>query len=131
MRVWVRELSLGFAAGAAGGALVWLAAWASARQGLLGLLALPAALMPGAFAPHLAWHGLFGLALLLPRGRSWPLRGLLAGLVPFLASVLFFLPRQGHGYLGLDLGLTAPLWALGLAALWGLVASFWLRLADR
>lgn len=118
------RLSLAFAAGAVGALANSLA------------VQLAGAMRPGAGAPELTsawlyqrlvWGGLWGLLLLLPVLRGRPMaRGLLISLAPSLARLALFAPAAG-----------APAGALGVVlvflfnAIWGIVAAYWFRVAER
>jgi hypothetical protein len=75
------------------------------------------------------WGGLWGFLFALPIGvTSWLRRGLLLSLAPSAFQLFVVFPRWAHrGMLGLELGALTPLCVLAFNAVWGLVASWWLR----
>ena len=81
---------------------------------------------------RLVWGGIFGLFLVLPVLTNSVLkRGLLLGLLPaaFQLFVVFpiFLKQR---LMGLNHGLTTPLFVLFLNLLWGLAAAGWLKMTE-
>jgi hypothetical protein len=64
--------------------------------------------------------------------RRWLLQGLILSLGPTLVQLFVVFPLKAHqGVLGLELGTFTPLLVLVLNAVWGLVASAWLRFLRR
>lgn len=126
-----RELSLFFAAGALGGLANSLALFAAGELGLTGALgvAIAPALAPAWLYPRIVWGGLWGLAFVVPAfAGSWWRRGLALSLGPSAAQLFVVFPvKEGNGVLGLELGLLTPLVVLAANAVWGLVASWWIR----
>jgi hypothetical protein len=74
-------------------------------------------------------------ALGLPAVRRWgfsPIRaGLMLSLAPSLASMFYFLPNRGHGWLGVELGALTPVVVLVLNAIWGAVLGLFVRTAEK
>lgn len=134
MQALARSLALCFAAGAVGALASGVALWIAGRAGLVAALGVSIApeLTPAWLYPRLVWGGLFGLLLALPLTfRGAGVRGLAVSLAPTLAQLLYFFPRAGRGVLGLELGAATPLVVALANAVWGLVASAWLRWTDR
>jgi hypothetical protein len=125
-----RSLSLFFAAGALGGLVSSLALWLFGELGLdhtLGVSIAPE-LRSAWLYPRLVWGGLWGFVFVLPVQLGWLARGLVLSLAPSLVQLLVIFPLRAHkGVLGLELGLLTPVVVLLCNALWGLVASWWIR----
>ena len=135
MRARARSITLCFGAGALGGLASSAALWASGDAGLtaaLGVAIAPAWTPPWLYR-RVVWGGLWGLLFLLPLGgRRWVARGALLSVAPSLVQLCFVFPFVGgRGLLGLELGALTPLFVLGANAVWGLVASGWLRVTGR
>ncbi|GAA5524598.1 hypothetical protein Maes01_01155 [Microbulbifer aestuariivivens] len=133
MREFLRNLSMGFAVGAAGGLVYALALWALGRYGVSYRLGVD-------IAPHLShpylyqrivWGGICGWLLLLPLRRAWFSRGLLLSLVPAGALLLVLLPMRGYGPGALALGTLTPLVVWLACAAGGVFASALLRAQGR
>jgi hypothetical protein len=135
MAVRARNLSLFFAAGALGALANSIAAWGSGELGVsqaLGVSIAPA-LTPAWLYPRIVWGGIWGLLFVFPfPRRRWLLQGLILSLGPTLVQLFVVFPLKAHqGVLGLELGTFTPLLVLVLNAVWGLVASAWLRFLRR
>jgi hypothetical protein len=125
-----RSLSLFFAAGALGGFVSSLAFWLFGELGLARTFGVSIApdLSPAWLYPRVVWGGLWGLAFVLPIQLGWAARGLVLSLAPSLVQLLVIFPlRTTKGLLGLELGALTPLLVLVFNAIWGLVASWWIR----
>jgi hypothetical protein len=125
-----RSLSLFFAAGALGGLVNSLAVWLFGELGLDRILGVAIApkLTPAWLYPRVVWGGLWGLLFTLPLQLGWAARGLVLSLGPSLVQLLVILPiHANRGLLGLELGALAPVVVLVANAVWGLVASWWIR----
>jgi hypothetical protein len=125
------SLSLYFAAGALGGLVNSLAVWGLGELGVtraLGVSIAPA-LTAGWLYPRIVWGGLWGLLFALPlRSPGWVRRGLVLSLGPSLVQLFVVFPvRDGRGVLGLEHGALTPVLVLFATAVWGLVASWWVR----
>ncbi len=70
---------------------------------------------------------IWGLIFFIPIYRQSPLlKGAVLGILPWLSSILFVLPRvKGAGFLGIGLGIGTPFWTLFFGAFWGL-CGMWL-----
>lgn len=130
MNAILRSMSLTYAAGSIGGLVNSLAVWGF---GVLGITtALGAKLAPqftvGFLYAKLVWGGLWGLLFLVPLFRDcWITRGIIVSIPPTLAQLLWVFPlKLGKGWLGLDLGLTTPLFVVLFNMIWGLAAAWWL-----
>jgi hypothetical protein len=135
MNLNMKNLSLVFAAGC------WGALWNSLAVWLFGVLGIAPALgvhiapplTPAFLYPRLVWGGLWGLLFLLPLGRRrlFPLRGLLFSLGPTLVQLFLVFPFKAQkGVMGLQLGSLTPVLVLFYNAVWGVVAGWWLSLAQ-
>ena len=128
MHKFVGNLLQVFGAGAIGGLLQTLLIWVVGQLGLFALLQLPLKfeLHPAWFYQRIAWGGLWGLLFLIPLLKSVPhwKRGLVFGIVPALASLFLFLPfKDGHGYLGLNLGVMMPVVVVAFGLIWGMIVG--------
>ena len=117
-----------FGAGAIGGLLQTLLIWMVSEFGLFALLQLPLRFELNLvwFYQRISWGGLWGLLFLIPLLRGAPQwkRGLLVGIFPALASLLIFLPfKDGHGYLGLNLGVMMPVVVVVFGLVWGMITG--------
>ena len=125
-----RSLSLFFAAGALGGFINSLGVWLFGELGInqaLGVAIAPA-LSPSWLYPRIVWGGLWGLLFALPLSTGWFSRGLALSLGPSLVQLLVVFPvKANKGLLGLELGAFTPVLVLLFNAVWGIVASWWLR----
>ena len=129
----VRSLSLFFAAGALGGVANSLVVWAFGQLGIsqqLGVSIAPT-LSPAWLYPRVVWGGLWGFLFILPvLPRTWLRRGLLLSLGPSLVQLFVVFPLKAQkGVLGLELGILTPVLVLVFNAVWGVVASWWVRSA--
>ena len=118
-----------FPAGVAGALAVVLASYILAGLGLgvSGPVHFPISLKsPGIYQP-LFWGGLWGILfglLVSPCSKRFYLVGFLYYLVPMLATFLFFLPRGGAGYFGLEkAGPMFPLYVLLVNLPFGIVTA--------
>lgn len=128
MHKFVGNLLQVFAAGAIGGFLQTLLIWVVGVLGLFTLFQLPLKfeLNLAWFYQRITWGGLWGLLFLIPLLQSVPhwKRGLIFGIFPALASLLIFLPfKDGHGYLGLNLGVMMPVVVVAFGLIWGMIAG--------
>jgi len=125
-----RSLSLFFAAGAIGGLVNSLVVWAFGELGItqaLGVSISPP-LSPAWLYPRIVWGGLWGLLFTLPLSMGWLGRGLVLSLAPSLVQLFVVFPiKAGKGVLGLELGVLTPVLVLLFNAVWGVVASWWVR----
>lgn len=125
-----RSLSLFFAAGALGGLANSGAIWLCGQLGVthaLGVSIAPA-FTPAWLYPRVVWGGLWGFAFALPLRSGWFSQGLLLSLGPSLVQLLVVFPLRAHqGLFGLRLGLLTPVFVLFANAVWGVVASWWVR----
>ncbi|MEJ2253173.1 MAG: hypothetical protein P8Y75_02185 [Nitrospirota bacterium] len=133
MRRLALQMSLVFSAGALGGLINGLAVWFFGRIGFpeaLGVSLAPALTVPWLY-PRLVWGGIWGALFLIPLLRRRPFwRGVLYGFGPTLGMLFWVFPlKLGKGTAGLDLGALTPLFVILYNSIWGVVASYWLRLA--
>jgi hypothetical protein len=129
MNIFIRNLSVIFAAGAFGGLVKAMVAWSFGAAGLnaaLGFKMAPA-LTPMWIYQHLVWGGLWALLFLLPLAGSYYLRGALYSLGQTLIQLAIIFPNMGKGMLGLELGYMAPVLVTCFGVIWGLAAAFWLK----
>jgi len=135
MSQWLRKTSLYFAAGSLGGLVNSIAVWLFGAYGINAALnvAIQPRLTPGWLYPRIVWGGIWGLLFLLPLVKSrFVLRGLMVSLGPTLVQLFYIFPTVQHkGMLGLKLGLLTPLLVILFNAIWGIAATFWLRMVDR
>lgn len=128
------QLSLSFAAGAVGAIVNMLAAWMFARMGLFHLLGCDLSVSANKqwIYSRLAWGGIFGLFLVLPvLTNSVVKRGLILGLLPAAFQLFVVFPIfLNQRIMGLNHGLTTPLFVIVLNLLWGLAAVGWLKMTD-
>jgi len=79
--------------------------------------------------PRLISSGLWGLLFLLPFWHDNLIRkGVVLSGAPFLMMLFIIFPKMGGGMLGLDLGSTAPLFALFFSVVWGVTAGLYLKI---
>ena len=128
------QLSLSFAAGVAGAVVNMLAAWILSRMGIFAMLGCSLSIRVDKqwIYSRLVWGGIFGLFLVLPvLTNSVVKRGLLLGLLPaaFQLFVVFPIFLRQH-LMGLNHGLTTPLFVLFLNLLWGVAAAGWLKMTE-
>jgi hypothetical protein len=126
-----KNLSLIFAAGAAGGLAKAVVAWifgASGINTLLGFMMVPA-MTPMWIYHHMVWGGIWAFLFLLPLKGSYYLRGALYSLGQTLVQLLVIFPNMGKGILGLHLGFMAPVMVTFFGIIWGLVTGYWLKAA--
>jgi hypothetical protein len=125
-----RSLSLCFAAGAAGALANSVVAWLSGQIGIphaLGVSLAPA-WTPAWLYPRIVWGGLWGFLFVLPLTADVLRRGLIVSLGPALFQLFVVFPYwQGKGVAGLELGAATPFFVLLYDAVWGVVASWWLK----
>jgi hypothetical protein len=125
-----RSLSLFFAAGAIGGLVNSLLVWVFGELGItqaLGVSISPS-LSPSWLYPRVVWGGLWGFLFTLPLSMGWFGRGLVLSLGPSLIQLFVVFPiKANKGVLGLELGVLTPVLVLFFNAVWGVVASWWVR----
>jgi hypothetical protein len=129
MNKFCRNFSLIFAAGAFGGLVKAIVAWASGAAGfnaLLGFKMAPA-LSPLWIYQHMVWGGIWALLFLLPISGSYYVRGAVYSLGQTLLQLLIFFPKMGKGMWGLELGYMAPVLITCFGVIWGLATAFWLK----
>lgn len=123
----LRAVALCFAAGAAGGLLLCVAAWLSARYGITRDLGanVASALVPAVIYPRVVLGGLWAQLFLLPLARHWLVRGFIIGAVVTLVQLVILPLLLGRG--PSLLSGTALLWLL-LNLTWGIGTAGMLRL---
>jgi hypothetical protein len=124
-----QRAAIGFTAGVAGALAVVLFSQVLFRFGLVvkGPISFPVAFKsPGIYQP-LFWGGLWGIVFGLFVNTAWKrlyLIGFLYMLAPMLATFLYFLPRGGAGYFGLEqAGPMFPLYVLLVNIPFGIVTA--------
>jgi len=126
-----RSLSLFFAAGALGAAANSIFLWAFGELGVSRLLgvAIAPSLSPAWIYPRVVWGGIWGFLFVLPvLPHAWFKRGLLLSLGPSIVQLFVVFPLKARkGLLGLELGVLTPVLVLLVNAVWGVVASWWVR----
>jgi len=125
-----RSLSIFFAAGALGGLANGLVVWLFGELGVTEFLgvSISPSLSASWLYPRVVWGGLWGFLFTLPLSSGWFARGLFLSLGPSLAQLFVVFPlKVDKGILGLELGLLTPILVLFFNAVWGIVASWWIR----
>ncbi len=119
----ISRLATAYFGGAVAALVSWLALWIAGRAELTTLIGvdMTAGLSWDRLSGRLLWGSLWAMGYPLIRRRSLsPVRaGLILSLAPSVAELLIFMPRSGHGFLGLGLGALAPLVVLLVNGLWG------------
>lgn len=78
--------------------------------------------------PRLIGSGAWGLLFLLPFWRDDLIKkGMVLSIGPLLMMLFMVFPKMGAGMLGLELGATAPVFALFFTLLWGISAGLFLK----
>ena len=73
--------------------------------------------------------GLWGLLFLLPFWReSLIKKGIVLSIAPLAIMLFIVFPKMGAGLLGLELGYTAPLFAVFFTMVWGVTAASFLKM---
>lgn len=123
----LQRAALYFAAAAVGGLAAVLTAWAFGQIGVADLFGvkIKPALAKGLIYKQMVWGGIWGLIFLLPVNVKplW-VKGLLMTLFPVIAAVVLVLPMRGNGFLGLQLGVLAPVYIYLINIPWGLVTAY-------
>jgi hypothetical protein len=98
----------------------------------LGVTLAPA-LTPKWLYPRVVWGGIWGFLFIFPiLKRSHFMRGILLSLGPTLVQLFYVFPSTaGMGQAGLGLGTLTPAFVLFYNAVWGITASYWLRLVGK
>ena len=120
----IRRFAAAYFGGALGAVVVTLLLWAAARAGLLQELdvAWRTSLdWENSIAPKLLLGSLWGLLLPLVRQRIPDLLRacLLLSMIPAVVQLFYWMPQEGHGMLGVELGALTPVVVLVAALLWG------------
>ena len=119
-----------FIAGALGGLSSGLLVWLFGKAGLT-----PATGFNMVPDLTLAWitgrvfaSGIWGIVFLIPVYNASPLKkGTVLGILPWLSSILFFLPyKLDAGFFGLALGYGTPIWTLFFGVFWGITGTVFL-----
>ncbi len=129
MNNFYRKLSLIFTAGAVGGLVKAVVAWAFGASGLNALLGFPMApaMTPMWIYQHMVWGGIWAFLFLFPLPGSYYLRGAVYSLGQTLVQLLVIFPKMHKGMLGLELGYMAPVLVTFFGVIWGLATGFWLK----
>jgi len=133
----IRQVSLYLTAGAIGALVNSLAVWIVGSIGLTTALGAQIAptLTPNWLYPRLTWGAIWGLLFFVPlkitgnARKRIILQGVIVSLGPTLAQLLYFFPTGSKGLLGLQLGITTPLFVIVFNAIWGIVAAAWIAAA--
>jgi len=129
MKNSMTDLSLAFAAGAAGGVLNGLVVWLSGLIGITGAcgVQIAPALTILFIYQKVVWGGLWGFIFLLPIvQRSTIPRGMILSLAPTLVQLLVVFPfHLQKGWLGLSLGILTPVFVVVFNLVWGVAAAVW------
>ena len=126
--------SIYFTAGCIGGLVNSVFAWffgVSGINALLGISLAPAFTSTWLYL-RLVWGGIWGFLFLLPVLEDKPLyvRALLFSLVPCSVQLFVVFPfKLGKGYMGLELGMMAPMLVLLLNLVWAYTTGLWIRYA--
>lgn len=127
----IRRINHALASGAVAALIQSLIVSALGNVGLFVLMGVPL-LVPLSnvwLYRRLVWGALWGLLFLLPLMRGLPYwqRGLVYGLAPAAATLLFFLPfKDDQGWLGLELGPAMPVIVIAANVFWGFLAGTWM-----
>ena len=131
----MRKLSLYFTAGCAGALANSLIVWLFGSLGIAASLGVSIAprLSPAWLYPRIVWGGLWGMLYFLPMLNNKLIsKGLILSIGPTLIQLLVVFPLKAHkGYLGLELGVLTPIMVIFYNAVWGIVASLYLRFSTR
>ncbi|MDH4247724.1 MAG: hypothetical protein OEW39_07905 [Deltaproteobacteria bacterium] len=120
-------------AGVLGGILTSLVLWILDLSGVFRLASIPLS-VPETVTYWIAQRVMrdlpWALLLLLPVRLDWPQwkRGMVLGLGPALVLLLYWLPMQDFGLLGLRGGWGLPVSALAFSLLWGAATGHFLAL---
>lgn len=129
-----KNLSLVFSAGCLGGLINTLTVWIFGKIGIttaLGVEIAPDFTIAWLY-PRIVWGGIWGVLFLLPiLYKSYLLRGILFSLGPTIVQLFIVFPvKADKGITGLDLGALTPVFVFIFNAVWGIVASYWLKLTE-
>jgi hypothetical protein len=125
-----------FASGVIGALAVVLASYVLFYPGISARMGVdaPLPLTPPVIYRLLFWGGLWGIPFALftwKRERYYYLIGFLYFLLPVLAAFLFFFPRAGAGYFGLNKGALFTVYILIVNAPFGIVTAVMARWFSR
>ncbi len=118
----VRRLAMAYFAGAVGALVASLALWLAARAQLSQeIVAMVPALSWSWLERRLLWGSFFALGYPLVRRRGFtPVRtGLALSLLPSAVQLIWLMPLNNQGFLGLSLGSLTPIVVLSVNAIWG------------
>ena len=118
-------------AGILGGLVNSLGVWIFGVMGInqaLGFKMAPA-LTISWLMPRLISSGLWGLLFLLPFwSDSLIKKGIVLSFAPLAIMLFIVFPKMGTGMFGLELGSTAPLFAVFFTMVWGVTAGIFLKM---
>ena len=121
-------------AGILGGLVNSLGVWIFGVIGInqaLGFKMAPA-LTVSWLMPRLISSGLWGLLFLLPFWRdSLIKKGIILSTAPLTIMLFIIFPKMEAGMLGLELGNTAPLFAVFFTMVWGITAAIFLKVVKK
>ncbi len=133
IRIFIRNLSIVFAAGCLGGLLNSLMVWTFGFTGITAIFNVQIAptLTPSWLYPRIVWGGIWGFVFLLPfYQRKYLWKGILLSLLPTLVQLFIVFPLQAKkGILGVELGSLTPVFVLLFNFVWGITAAFWLKIS--
>ncbi|WP_017721936.1 hypothetical protein [Kamptonema formosum] len=131
MKNLAKQLTLFFSAGSLGALANSLALWLFGALGLTAALGarISPALTPEWLYPRIVWGGLWGFLFPIPNLPARPLiKGLLLSLAPTVVQLFVVFPyKANQGMMGLNLGLTTPLFVILFNAIWGVAAAYWIK----
>jgi hypothetical protein len=131
MKAFSKKVSLIFSAGSLGGFANGIAVWLFGSLGITTALGVNIApqFSAGYIYQRIVWGGIWGVLFLFPCFKKSPLaRGLVNSLGPTIIQLVVVFPLKAQkGVFGLQLGYLTPLFVVIFNAVWGIVASYWLR----
>jgi hypothetical protein len=123
----LRRLSAAYFAGAVGGLVTTLLIWVAGRADLTAMIGVNVA--PGLtwswIEERILWGSLWGLGypIVARRGFTTVRTGFVLSLFPSAAELLLFLPEEGAGMLGLELGVLTPVFVIVRNGVWGWIVA--------
>lgn len=129
MKKIILVLVAGFLGGLANSLGIWLLGKLGINQ-MLGFQMQPT-LTISWLMPRLLSSALWGLLFLLPFWRtSLFKKGFILSFGPLVMMLFMVFPKMGAGMLGLELGITAPVFAFIFTQIWGLTAAWFLKVTS-
>jgi hypothetical protein len=134
MKIPLKEISIVFTAGAAGGLVNRIAIWFAGRFGISEFLGVKLAppLSEGFLYTGIVWGGIWGLVFLVPVLKSsFYLRSLILSIFPTLVMLFVVFPFWLHkGALGFQLGQFTPALVVIFNFIWALVTAAWIKAVE-